>query len=386
MSDLVVKRVTSRRERKQFLMLPWRIYENDPHWVPPLLTEVKEFLDPKKHPFYLHGEAVQLLATRDGVPVGRTLVSDDSLYNRHYSTNLGCFGMFECVDDRPTAHALLDAAADWLQARGRDTVMGPIDYSTNYPCGLLVDGFDTPPRVMMNHQRQYYAPLLESWGLNKVTDLYAWWFADPLNVLSKWNRLAERIERQGKVTVRPFRTQDYHAEIDRCRSIYNASLVNDLGLLMPLTDAEFSYFGRRMARVADPRLTLLAEVDGKPVGFCLVLPDVNEAIRPFDGRLTRWGLPINAVRLLWRIRRIKTARLVLLHVLEGYRRRGIAELLILKVLDYGKNTVGYTGAELGWTMENHDLINRTVEKAGGRRYKTYRIYDRPISPVGNNLA
>ena len=160
--------------------------------------EVKEFLDRRRHPFYLHGEAAQFLALRGGVPLGRILVSDDSRYNQQQSANVGCFGMFECADDPEMAHALLDAAAGWLRARGRTAIMGPIDYSINYPCGLLVDGFDAPPRIMTNHNRPYYAGLLESWGLRKAKDLYCWWFVDVHNMVQRWRKRAERLQAAGQ--------------------------------------------------------------------------------------------------------------------------------------------------------------------------------------------
>jgi len=373
-----VRPAVSRRDVDRFVKLPWRIYVDDPHWVPPLLTDAKEFIDPKKHPFYLHGAAVPLLALRDGVPAGRILVSDDPHYNERYGANIGCFGQFECIDDKPTAQALLDAAAAWLKDRGRTKVMGPIDYSTNYPCGLLIDGFDTPPRIMMNHHRPYYAGLLESWGLVKAKDLFSWWFLDPHDMVSKWRRRAERLARRGGVTIRPFRKEDFVSEINRCREIYNSAHRNNWGFVR-LSDAEFHYFAKRLARIAIPELILLAEVDGNPVGFSITLPDLNEAIRPLDGRLTTLGLPIGLVRLACRMRRIKTARMMVLDLRDDYRRRGISELLILRTLDYGKNTIGYTGAELGWTLEDNYLINRTVEAVGATPYKKYRIYEKSLN-------
>ncbi|NQU24653.1 MAG: hypothetical protein HQ567_25505 [Candidatus Nealsonbacteria bacterium] len=374
---LEVHEVQSRRDLDRFVKLPWKIYANDPQWVPPLIKEVKEFLDPRKHPFYLHGEAAKFLVTRGGVVQGRILVSDDPRYNEEQGTNVGCFGMFECVDDREAAGALLDTAAGWLRGRGRDAVMGPIDYSTNYPAGLLVDGFDTPPRFMMNHHRPYYAALLESWGLTKTMDLYAWWFTDRLDMVGKWRDRLQRIAKRSRITVRPFRKDDFDAEVERCRAIYNQALQGVWGFVA-LTDAEFRYFGKQLFRIGDPNLVLFAEVDDEPVGIALTLPDVNEMIAPLDGRLTRFGLPVGLLRFMRRQRHVKTARMVLLDVVKGYRRRGIAELLILETLDYGKNTVGFTGAELGWTLETNDMVNRTVERVGARRYKTYRVYEKSL--------
>jgi len=380
-----VREVTTRRELDQFVKLPWPIYAGDPHWVPPLLIEVKEFLNRKKHPFYLHGDATQFLALRGGAAVGRILVSDDPNFNQAHGTNLGCFGLFESVDDPRVAQALLAAAAEWLRAKGRTAILGPIDYSMNYPCGLLLEGFDTPPRIMMNHHPPYYAALLESCGLAKAKDLYGWWFADPYDMVSQWRRRAEWLARRGRVTVRAFRKRDFEADVQRARDVYCSAYEKNWGFVR-LTDAEFRYLARQLARIAVPEMVLLAEADGKPVGFSITLPDVNEAIRPLDGRLTTLGLPIGLARLLLRFPKIKTARMLVLVVLEGYRRRGVSELLILHTLDYGKNVLGYTAAELSWTLEDNDLINRTIEAVGGRRYKTYRIYEKDISPPSGRPA
>lgn len=374
---LEIREVATRRDLDQFVRTPWSIYANDPNWVPPLVSDVKQFLNRKRHPFYRHGEAVQFLALENGRTLGRILVSDDPRYNEHHESNVGCFGMFECVDDRSTAHRLLDAAAGWLRGRGRTSIMGPIDYSTNYGCGLLVDGFDTPPRILMNHHLPYYASLLESWGLAKVKDLYAWWFVDPYDLVAKWRRRADWLARRGGVTIRPFSKKDFQAEVERCYQVYNDAQKDHWGFV-ELTSAEFHYFAKQLAKIGVTQQVLMAEVQDKLVGFSITLPDVHEAIRPLDGRLTTLGLPIGLARLLYRMPRIKTARMAVLVLLESYRRRGIAELLILETLEYGKNSIGYTGAELGWTLEDNELVNRTVARVGGQRYKTYRVYEKRI--------
>jgi len=374
---LEIREVASRRDLDQFVKVPWPIYANDPNWIPPLVRDVKQFLNRKRHPFYQHGAAAEFLALEDGRPLGRILASDDPLYNEHHGSNVGCFGMFECVDDRSIAHRLLDTAADWLRRRGRTSIMGPIDYSTNYGCGLLVDGFDTPPRILMNHHLPYYVPLLESWGLAKVKDLYAWWFVDPYDLVAKWRRRADWLARRGGVTIRPFSKKDFQAEVESCYQVYNDAQKDHWGFV-ELTGAEFLYFAKQLAKIGVTEQVLMAEVQDKLVGFSITLPDVHEAIRPLDGRLTTLGLPIGLARLLYRMPRIKTARMAVLVLLESYRRRGIAELLILETLEYGKNSIGYTGAELGWTLEDNELVNRTVARVGGQRYKTYRIYEKDI--------
>ncbi|MEA1951492.1 MAG: N-acetyltransferase [Planctomycetota bacterium] len=372
-----VREVKSRRDLDRFAKMPWPIYDGDPHWVPPLLLEVKEFLNRKKHPFYRHGDATALVALRGGRAVGRILVSDDPNYNQLHDTNVGCFGMFESIEDQNVADALLNAAADWLSARGRDSMMGPIDYSTNYPCGLLIDGFDTPPTIMMNHNRPYYGGMLEAWGLAKVKDLYSWWFTDPKNMVEKWHRRAQRLAQRGGVTIRPVNPNDFETEVARCVSVYNDGLADNWGFVK-LSEPEFLYMAKQIARIAKPDLILLAEVGDKPVGFSVTLPNINEAIQPLNGRLTTFGVPLGLARLVCRTKRIKTARMLILDILQEYRRRGISELLILYTLNHGKNTIGYTGAELGWTLEDNYLINRTVEAVGAKHYKTYRIYEKTL--------
>jgi GNAT superfamily N-acetyltransferase len=376
-SDVRIHEAKGKRLREAFVRFPWAIYGSDPVWAPPLLIERRDFINPRRHPFYLHGAATPLLAFRGDEIVGRVLVSDDPNYNREHQTNLGCFGMFESIDDDQVAQALVEGAADWLRARGRDSMRGPIDYSLNYACGLLVDGFDSPPRIMMGHNPPYYQRLMAACGLAKAKDLYAWWFDDSHDMLSVWGRRAERLAARGRVQVRPLRFADLETEIERCKAVYNAAWQHNWGFVK-MTDAEFHHLAKHLKVIANPGLLLLAEVDGEPVGFSMTLPDLNEAIRPLNGKLFTWGLPIGLIRLMRNRRRVRSARLMALGVLESFRRRGVAELLILRTLEYGKHIAGLTGAELSWTLEDNDLINRTIEAVGGRRYKTYRIYERAI--------
>ena len=203
MSQIEVSQVTDRKERDQFIKFPWRIYQNDPAWVPPLIIERKAFLDRKRQPFYKHGDAALFLAKRNGEIVGRIMASDDPNYNALHQSNVGCFGLFESIDDVDVAAALFDAGTDWLRRRGRSEIMGPIDYSTNYVCGLLIDGFQHPPTVLTAHNPPYYARLIEACGFEKVKDWYAWWF-DPDNApVSRLRRLVNARARKTSVKIRP---------------------------------------------------------------------------------------------------------------------------------------------------------------------------------------
>ena len=374
--EITVSPVASSRDRDAFVGLPWSIYANDRAWVPPLRREVRRFIDPAAHPFYRHGAAQTMLARRDGQVVGRILVSDDPRYNARHGTNAGAFGMFESIDEPMVAGALLDAAAVWLRGRGRTTMLGPIEYSTNYTCGLLVDGFATPPRLLMNHNPPYYRALIEGHGLRPVKELYAWWI-DQAPDLRPWLARASRIASRG-VTLRPIRKRNLPAEIERAKQIYNAAWYDNWGSV-PMTDVEFDDLGRHLAEIADENLLIMAERDGQAIGFSLSLPDANEAFRAVgDGRLVRWGLPIGLARLLLGLRRIRTFRYLALGVLPGFQGRGIAEAMVLRTLEVALEA-GYTGCEMGWTLDDNTRINRAIERVGADRYKTYLIYEQDLA-------
>jgi len=365
----------NRQERNDFIRFPWRIYENDPAWVPPLILERKAFLDRKRHPFYRHGDAALFLAQRNGKIVGRIMASDDPNYNALHRSNVGCFGLFESIDDVDVAAALLDRAVEWLRRRGRSEIMGPIDYSTNYVCGLLIDGFQHPPTVLTAHNPPYYARLIEACGFEKVKDWYAWWF-DPDNApVSRLRRLVDARARKTSVKIRPIDLRRPTDESHRLSSVFNEAWKNNWGFV-PFTEAEAKHMATEIRPIIDPRMTLIAEVDNAPVAFVICVPDINVALQRMNGRLTRFGLPIGLIKLLYYRRKIRTARFIALGVVEKYRRAGIAERLVLQVMEEGASR-GITG-ELSMTLEDNTMINRFIEAVGATKYKTYRIYRRLV--------
>jgi GNAT superfamily N-acetyltransferase len=361
----------NRQERNDFTRFPWRIYENDPAWVPPLILERKAFLDRKRHPFYRHGDAALFLAQRNGEIVGRIMASDDPNYNAFHRSNVGCFGLFESIDDVDVAAALLDRAVEWLRCRGRSEIMGPIDYSTNYVCGLLIDGFEHPPTLLTAHNPPYYARLIEACGFEKVTDWYAWWF-DPENApVARLRRLVNARARKTSVKIRPIDLRRLADDSQRLAAVFNEAWKNNWGFV-PFTVAEAKHMATEMRPIIDPRMTLIAEIDNAPVAFVICVPDINVALQPLNGRLTRFGLPIGLIKLLYYRRKIRTVRFVALGVLEKYRRAGIAETLVLQVMEEGASR-GFKG-ELSMTLEDNVMINRFIEAVGATKYKTYRIY------------
>ncbi|MFL6568039.1 MAG: GNAT family N-acetyltransferase, partial [Chthoniobacterales bacterium] len=330
----------------------------------------------KKHPFFEHGSAALFLARRDGEIVGRIMASDDPNYNALHGTNVGCFGMFESIDDVSVARALFDAASEWLRQKGRNEVMGPIDYSTNYLCALLIDGFDKPPMILTSHNPPYYERLMEECGFAKAKDWYAWWIGNPERASKRLRRLAANLKGREPAKIRPIDLKSIGPEAERIRIIYNEAWEKNWGFV-PFTEKEFAYMTKELKPLVDPKIVQIAEVDGAPAGFILCIPDINAAIRHANGRLTTFGIPVGLAKLLFHKRRIKTARLVALGVVPKYRRHGVAELLVLQIIEEGMWKQGLVG-ECSLVLEDNVMMNRFLEAIGCERYKTYRIYSRAI--------
>jgi GNAT superfamily N-acetyltransferase len=376
-STIEISEVGSRKERNAFIKFPWRVYANDPAWVPPLIIERKEFLNRKRHPFYRHGDAALFVARKKGEIVGRIMASDDPNYNALHQTNVGCFGLFECINDRDVAAALFEGAASWLRKKGRIEIMGPIDYSTNYTCGLLVQGFEYPPTLLTTHNPLYYERLIENYGFSKVIDFFAWWFSDPSAATARLRKLATRLETRARFTIRRGNLSDVEAEAANFLSIYNEAWKDNWGFV-PFTKPEFDYMAAEMKPLLRDDFTAVAEIDGEAVGFSLALPDINVALKQIGGRLTTFGIPIGLARLLYNKSRIRKARYIAMGVRPQFRRLGVAEMMVLRIMEAGMVNCGFQ-AELSMTLENNVMINRFIESIGARRYKTYRIYRKSIA-------
>ena len=254
--------------------------------------------------------------------------------------------------------------------------MGPIDYSTNYVCGLLVDGFQFPPTILTAHNPPYYGQLIENCGFTKAKDWYAWWFADPSKAVMHLRRLAMRIHRKCPVTIRQANLKDLRDESRRLREIYNQAWEKNWGFV-PFTEAEIQFMTKELKPLLVPEFGWIAEIGSKPVGFTLALPDINVVLRDLNGRLTRFGLPTGLIKLLSYKKRIRKGRLIALGVVKEYRRAGIAEMLVLRVMEETMVKRGITG-ELSMTLEDNFMINRFLAAIGAERYKTYRIFERTL--------
>ncbi|MFY9725230.1 MAG: hypothetical protein WAJ87_07025 [Bryobacteraceae bacterium] len=354
---------------KQFVELPYRLYRNDPHWVPPLRIAVKELLDRAKHPFYRDAEAEYFLALRDGEIVGRVAAVLDKAHNRFHNEEAGFFGFYESIDDKAVAKALLDRVWQWLRQRGAKVMRGPVNPSTNYECGMLIDGFDSDPMVMMTYNPRYYPELMTEAGLRKAKDLYAYGSSVAGVGTEKSERVAEKAIASAGVTVRPIDMKNFNAEVERVWQVYNSAWERNWGFV-PMSREEFAAMGKEMKQILKPELVLVGEVKSRMVGFALALPDVNQALKPAGGRLFPTGL----VKILYYQRLIKSVRVLALGVVEEYRASGLAAAFYA-TLTRNARKLGYSDCEMSWILEDNVLMNRSLAMMGAKRYKTYRIYE-----------
>src|SRR6478752_4181355 len=364
---LEVRPVADKRELNTFIKLPWRLYRNEPNWVPPLVYDRKRFLDRSRNPFFKHAEVELFLAWRGDEPVGRISAQIDRHFNEFQHHEWGMFGFFECVDDAEVAGALLAAASEWLAARGRDRMVGPMDFTTNDECGVLVDGYDRLPTILTNWHHPYYPGLIEGAGLTKAMDLYMWSLdvADRGSVHPAIWRVAAEVESKYGITVRNMRKKDMEAEIGRFLQVYNAAWERNWGFV-PLTEEEVRHYAKDLKPVLDENWAFIAEKDGEPVAAALTLPDYNQVLIHMNGRL----LPFGWAKFLWYKRKIDRVRVFALGVKPKYRTTGLAAKLYIEHLDAAERT-GVVGGTMGWILENNRPMNKSIEALGGTVIKRF---------------
>ncbi len=368
---LEVRPVADKRELNVFIKLPWRLYRNEPRWVPPLLMDRKRFLDRQRNPFFKHAEAEFFLAWRNGRPVGRISAQIDRNFNEYQHHDWGMFGFFECEPDAEAAQALLTAAEEWLRVRGRDRMVGPMSFTTNDEAGILIDGYDLPPTVLTEWHHPYYPALIEGAGLTKAMDLYMWTLSveDRGSVHPAIWRAAAEVEKHG-ITVRNMRKKDMEAEIGRFLEVYNAAWERNWGFV-PLTEEEVRHYAKDLKPVLDENWAFIAEKDGEPIAAALTLPDYNQVLRHLNGRL----LPFGWAKALWYRRKIDRVRVFALGAKPEWQHTGVGAKLYELHWDAGERT-GQGRGETGWTLESNKRMNRAMERMGGKIIRTYRVYEK----------
>jgi GNAT superfamily N-acetyltransferase len=370
--ELTVRPVEGRRELREFILLPFRLYQGAEQWVPPLISERKRHLDRRRNPFFQHADAEYFLARRGDRVVGRISAQVDHRFNEFHDNDWGMFGFFECEDDPEVAAALLDAAREWLRERGRDHMIGPLNFSTNHECGLLVEGHELPPQILEDWHHPYLAPLLEGQGLTKQMDLYKWSLhvSGRDQVMPVIFELAEKLEPEHGIRIRGMRRRDLTAEVGRFMEIYNAAWERNWGFV-PLTDVEIEHYASELKPVLDENWAMVAEkVDtGETVGVALTLPDFNQVLKKLNGRL----LPFGWVRALRDKGKVDAVRVFALGVKPEYQHTGVAAALYARHFDMAAATP-QSGGEMGWILEVNKPMNKAMEAMGGQIVKRYRIY------------
>lgn len=373
MSDVRIQRVKSRADLKEFIRLPWRIYEGDPNWVPPLILDVKEKLNKRKNPFFEHADMELFLARRNKGVTGRIAAIVDDNHNAVHNEKVVFFGMYESVDDSATARALLDHAAAWGRERGMTTLRGPMNLSLNDECAFLLEGFDSPPTVMMPYNPPFYLDLMEKSGLSKAKDLYAFFMERDHVTADKVGAITERVRRETKFTLRTIDVARAEEEAESIAVIYNDGWENNWGFV-PWTENEMRRMVKNLKRLADPSLVIIAEDRGRPAGFAFGLPNYNEVLQTMNGRL----FPFGFIKFLLGRKNIKGLRAAVFGVLQAYRHTGLSYLLYDEL---NKNGIarGYEWGEMSWQLEDNEAINRFAVSIGGRIYKKYRIFEKEIA-------
>jgi GNAT superfamily N-acetyltransferase len=376
-AGLEIRPVRTKRELKRFVKVPFRLHRERPQWVPPLIFERMEFLDRSKNPYFEHAEAEYFLAERDGEPVGRITAQIDRRWDQYQGGSDGIFGFFETVEDAEIARALLEAASDWIGERGRERILGPMDFTTNDELGILIEGYELRPMILQPWHPPYYRDLIEGLGFSKTIDLLMWHLG--LGELKQGNEFhpmihaaAEKARTEHGMTIRNMRKREMEAEVKRFMDVYNDAWGDNWGFV-PITDEEVRFQAKNLKQVLDEDWAFMAEKDGEVVGAALTLPDVNQVMAKMNGRL----LPFGWLRFLLGRRKIDRIRVLALGVKHEYQHTGVAAGLYLKHLD-SASPDGVPAGEMGWILETNEPMNRAMEGMGGKVVKRYRLYEKAL--------
>lgn len=362
--------------KKRFIDFPHDLFEGDPNYVPEIFLGQKDLLSEKSNPFFQHSKVQLFLALRNDKIVGRIAAIRNNKYIEFAGANAGFFGFFDVIEDYEVAKLLLDTACNWLRKEGLASVIGPANFSTNDTAGLLVEGFDSPPVIMMTYNKPYYADFVERYGFQKQMDLLAYHGTHATTnrkALELSQRIQERLVGKG-ITFRNPVMKKFKQELSEVRKVYKGAWDRNWGFVPP-TDAEFDHMAEGLKMVIDPRFAIFAEHDGKLVGFALAVPDINTiAINIKRGRLFPFGI----FKLLLQKSKIKSVRVILLGVLPEYRKLGIEGVFYANILSKGME-LGHTHGEASWILDNNAMMKKGVENAGMKPYKRYRMYEKPLA-------
>ncbi|MBP9891201.1 MAG: N-acetyltransferase [Planctomycetes bacterium] len=386
MPEIEIEVVEHPHKHRDFIELAWQINESDTDWVPPFRMELVKLLNRKTYPFFEHGDAQFLLARRNGKPVGRIAAIDNKLYTQRYNDGRGFFGLFECEDDLEVARELFRQAALWLSERKFTSVLGPFNYSINDENpGVLVDGFNGPPLILMSYNPRYYGRLLSDIGLAKAKDMYAYMITEEVLKAERFRRVMAAIARRApQIEQRELRQgKGFRQDVEMMLKLFNECWQGNWGFL-PVSPKEVEAIVASLKQIVRPELTSIATFKGAPVAFAVCVPNLNEVLRRVrDGKLLsapRYLGLSGTMDLVLGKSEVKGFRTMLLGVMPEYRNKGIDALMIAKIIDAGF-ALNQRYCELSWVLEDNEAMNSVAEKVGGSRYRTYRLFEAPLSQL-----
>jgi len=375
MANINVVEVESSAQLKKFINYPAKLYKDDPNFVTPLVSERLEFFDKKKNPFYHSASTKLFLAMDNKEVVGRIATCINFNHNEFHSEQTGFFGFFDCPDNYEIASTLLKVAMITIKKAGMNIMRGPMNFSTNHECGFLIDGFDSPPTVMMTYNQPYLPRLAEKFGLKKAMDLIAFRLVSNYEVPERIQKVVDRLAKRSKVTIRSINMKDFDNEVRKINEIYNKAWEQNWGFVQ-MTEEEFFYTAKDLKQIVDPKIALICEYEDQPVAVCLAIPDVNQALIHLKGKL----LPFGLLKLLWHTKirnKIDGARIITIGVIPEFQKRGLEMLMFHHCYTNGREN-GYKWAELSWVLETNELMIRGIEQMGAKPYKRYRIVEMPL--------
>jgi GNAT superfamily N-acetyltransferase len=370
--NIEVVRIEKAKDLNRFIRLPWEIYKNDPNWVPPLMKDVKFKLDRARHPFFDHAKMDLFVAIQGNDVVGRIAAILDERHNKVHQEHTGFFGMFECIENYDVAHSLFSTAENWCRDQGMDRIRGPVNLSMNDECGFLLEGFDSSPVIKMTYNPRYYLDFCDRYGFVKAKDLFAF-LKDEVGVVGRIANIVERVRQKENVVIRHIDMKRYVEEVEIIKDIYNAAWELNWGFV-PMTSRDIDLLAQELKPILEPELVLFAEVDGRPVGISITIPDYNQVLKRINGKLG----PISILKILYYRRKITGVRGIAFGIKKEYQKTGINAVLYYET-EMASARLGYTWCEMSWNLEDNKMINNFDEAIGGKLYKKYRIVEKSIS-------
>ncbi len=374
--DFIIKPVETKAEKMRFIRCHWNFYKNDKSWVPPIVADRVKLLDTAKNPFFKHSIMQLFLAESNGKVVGRIAAIINDNHNKTHKDKVGFFGFFECIDNQEVANSLFDTAADWLKARGMTSMRGPENPSQNDEVGLLMDAFDKPAVILMTYNPEYYIKLVENYGFTKAKDLWAYNLEMSDYLSEKIVRMQNIVRERYNIKIREvdFKNKvQFRKDVDTIKEIYNSAWEPNWGFVK-MTDEEFDFLAADLKTIAEPKFTFIAESKGKPVGFALGLPDINQCLIH-----NKKGSLLGAIwQLLTKKRKIDRLRIIVLGVLKEFQKTGVDAVMYYEFATRGR-AMGINRGEASWILEDNEMMNRALTVTmKGKVYKTYRLYEKEI--------